>query len=153
MNRPPRLRDVTIGALATDPAIPCTRWVIPSPAGFPCPWSAIPCTRWVLWPLIHPLGAHGRIDSPAAACALASRRPAMQWPAMAIACDPAAAQSKIRASCAMGPGRADGRRGQDWEVSRTIFYFFKLTRYPLGSSPTSCTHPNIPLESVTLWNH
>jgi len=75
MNQPPRLRDVTIGALATDPANPCTRWVIHWPAGFPCPWPAIPCTRWALWPLIHPLGAHGRIDSPAAACA----------------CDPAAA--------------------------------------------------------------
>ena len=123
-------------------------------------------TRWVPVPMasdpVHPLGFVAT-DSPAGCTwphrftggglRLRSRGgqrcTAARWPAPAMP----AARSKIRASCAMGPGRADGRRGQDWEVSRTIFYFFKLTRYPMGSSKHSCTNSNLPLESVTLWNH
>ena len=60
------------------PAIPCTRapaGLFPHPLGSRAHGQRSRAPAGFKWPLIHPLGAHGRIDSPAAACALVSRRP------------------------------------------------------------------------------
>jgi len=71
-------------------------------------------------------------DSPAGCMAAAIHRlqPAAWEHGGAMILDPwappdPAAQSTIRASVPMGPGRADDRWGQDWVAPRTIFYFFR----------------------------
>ena len=145
INRPPRLRDVTIDALASFPRSREPAGLIPhplgsrahgqrsgEPAGFKWPLF----TRWVHrstgfacpWPA--PLGSM--------AGGIGSGRPGVT-----VASAPAAAWETGSGSDA--PGRAGGEGPAAAVASRTIFYFFKLTHYPLGSFTQSCTHPISPL--------